>query len=194
MTRDPRSIHSKHSWWRNSRSRRKRKRNAPFPAPRAEAASRAIIPITLVFFAESIKFSRYYSATKVFLLLLIFIFLPDILAFSTSLFLQVEFSMMADRHEHSRSPVGHRSSRDGRLSGNRHVPRLHRVSPVRASGSSRHCPLSRECRVVVEELRHVRDLVSSFMHQAKKRVFLFTIICTTNIVQIIVNKNTLFLA
>ena len=97
------------------------------------------------------------------MLLLIFIFLPDILAFSTSLFLQVEFSMMADRRENSRSPVSHRSSRDGRLSGNRHVPRLHRVSPVRASGSSHHCPLSRECRVAVEELRHVRDLVSSFM-------------------------------
>ena len=28
----------------------------------------------------------------------------------------------------------------------------------------------------------------------KKRVFLFTIICTTNVVQIIVNKNTLFFA
>ena len=31
-------------------------------------------------------------------------------------------------------------------------------------------------------------------HQAKKRVFLFTIICTTFVVQIIVNKNTLFFA
>ena len=32
------------------------------------------------------------------------------------------------------------------------------------------------------------------VHQAKKRVFLFTIICTTSVVQIIVNKNTVFFA
>ena len=31
------------------------------------------------------------------------------------------------------------------------------------------------------------------IHQTKKRVFLITIICTTVVVQIIVNKNTLFL-
>ena len=38
------------------------------------------------------------------------------------------------------------------------------------------------------------DTYEHMLHQEKKRVFCFTIICTTFVVQIIVKQNTLFFA